>query len=296
MGLFGRKKRSLEAGLYGKHPDAGDFIRVNAGGAELRALDEWLSGAMVAAGRLVPDWERSYLAADPVSMIFNPGSKSGICVIATLAPSTDRSGRRFPLVLFAEVGFDALTETFPGAPLLAFFEMAQSLHARRQSIGQAELLERARGLVPPDAAAFDRAARRQEAYLDSTTVGQAFRDGGGWIDQALHELQGVCRDVTPNRPLPRFGVRLPLGPPPAEQASLWLRLLRDMCSVRLVPNVLWTDHRLALYLDRPSSKALVSLWRGEWQDETVFDLGQSPSTSSRFSPEHPLRALVTAVS
>jgi type VI secretion system ImpM family protein len=294
MGLFSRKKKKgFKTGLYGKHPDAADFLRLNASGPDLRVLDEWLSAALVAAERLVPDWQESYLSAPPVSLIFNPGGRSDLCIIATLAPSTDTSGRRFPLVLFAEAAFEVLTDSFPQVPLLSFFESASALHARQKTLGRQQLLEQAERLAPPDPPAFEEAGRRLEDHLDRITVGEAFPVPSGWVQRGLDELGNICRDVAPGRPLPRFGVRVPLNLRPAAQAALWLRLVQGMCPVRLVPNALWTDQRLLLYLDRPSSKALVSLWRGDWEDDTVLDLDAVASEVGP-DPARPLRALLSS--
>jgi type VI secretion system protein ImpM len=294
MGLFGRKKRSETVGLYGKHPDADDFLRLNAGSPELRALDEWLSGALAASERLIADWEAIYPEAPTVSFIFDWGESKDTCLLGTLAPSSDRAGRRFPLVLFAEVDLGLLAQEFPQVPSLSFITQAQAIHARQQGLGREQLMEAARALGPPAAATFASARQRQEEYLDTTTLQQAFGNtgGDGWLDHAINELQQVCSEVGPDRPLPRFGVRIPLGNPPAAQAGLWLGLIQQMCPARIVPNALWSESCMVVHFSRPSSKALVALWQEGWQDDTLLDLAQSPQPApSRLPPDRPLRAL-----
>lgn len=298
MGLFGRKKKSEAVGLYGKHPDADDFLRLNAGSPELRALDEWLSGALATAERQIAGWDATFSAAPAVSFIFDWGESKDTCLLGTLAPSKDRIGRRFPLVLFAEADLALLTQEFPQVPGLSFIAQASEIHARQQSLGREELMEAAQALAPPVAAAFASARQRQEEYLDTTTLQQAFGNAGdgGWLEHAVHELGQVCREVSPDRPLPRYGVRIPLGHRPAAQAGLWLGLIQQMCTARIVPNALWSERCLVVHFSRPSSKALVALWQEGWQDDTLLDLAQTRQSSpSRLPPDGPLRALFAAV-
>lgn len=88
------------AGLYGKHPGFGDFI--SAGLAEgWPAFADWLQAALgdwrEGQG---PDWQARFDAAPVLRFWIGPAlTGAGQALRGAMAPSRDRSGRRFPLVL-----------------------------------------------------------------------------------------------------------------------------------------------------------------------------------------------------
>ncbi|MDQ7774649.1 type VI secretion system-associated protein TagF [Paracoccus aminovorans] len=88
------------AGLYGKHPGFGDFI--SAGLAEgWPGFADWLQAGLgewrEAQG---PDWQPRFDAAPVVRFWIGPAlTGAGQALRGVMAPSRDRSGRRFPLVL-----------------------------------------------------------------------------------------------------------------------------------------------------------------------------------------------------
>jgi type VI secretion system protein ImpM len=294
MGLFGKKKKSASVGMYGKHPMADDFLRLNASSAEVRGLDEWLSGALPAAGRLVPDWENTYASFPTVCFVCGGTSKSSTYLVGALAPSTDRIGRQYPLILFAEVDEASLVNGYPAVPYARFLEEAEALLTRRGRLSRDSLLQAACALAPPDGSSLQSATGRHQQFLEGTSGADAlaamFAHLGDGVDQARHALgilREACRSISPKQPLPGFGVRCPIGERTGSErrqhAALWLAVLQRLLPVRLVPNVLWSGNVLLAYFGRLPAKALTALWHTGWQDDTLYDLGKERNDKQRLS-------------
>lgn len=94
---------------FGKLPSHGDFIARGLSAAERQAWDDWASAGLVLAREALGDrFEAAYDQAPPWRFAFGdggfgPGRKAG-----AFAPSIDRAGRRFLIVLGAAtpVGLD----------------------------------------------------------------------------------------------------------------------------------------------------------------------------------------------
>ena len=105
-------------GLFGKLPSRGDFVTRRLDLACRDALDTWLQAGILTSRRVLGDaWLRAYLDA-PVWRFACPAGVCGGAVLAgVLAPSLDRVGRHFPLVLAAQlpaaIGTGALIEAVP---------------------------------------------------------------------------------------------------------------------------------------------------------------------------------------
>lgn len=98
-----------KVGFYGKIPARGDFVRAVLSSELVRCWDGWLQGVLPEAGS-PPDWD----AAPAWQLNLPAGLCSPNALGGVMLPSSDRIGRRFPLLLAAEGAFadDALVETF----------------------------------------------------------------------------------------------------------------------------------------------------------------------------------------
>lgn len=297
-----RDTESATVGLYGKHPTAADFLRLNAGSVEVRHLDEWLSGALAAAQRLMPNWETVYPSSSPISFISSQGESSGRCLVGLLVSSKDTSGRQYPLVLFSEVDDSLLVETYPALPCHRFFLDMERLLERRKRINHDKLLAAVQELQPPVADSLVFAQQELERFLERTSCGSTFETmfgGDGAVEQGavgLRTLQEFCQSLWPGRPLPNWGVRCPLGEFPAGTAALWLSLVKQWLPQPLIPNAIWSRNTLLIYFNRLSTKALTALWHIGWHDDSLCNLattrgeGTSPP---RIDPEQPLCTLLS---
>ena len=87
--------------VYGKHPAKGDFLEYGVPGALKPLLEGWLDTALSdARTALGTDWQGVWPNAPMLRFWLGEGIW-GAPVAGVMAPSQDRVGRRFPLVLLA---------------------------------------------------------------------------------------------------------------------------------------------------------------------------------------------------
>lgn len=270
---------SASVGLFGKHPTAGDFLRVEAASELVRAFDRWLSAALVAGERLSSSWPALYAGAPPVFFLFHGESaaRSARCLLGLFVPSADRAGRAFPLVVFSELELAPLAAAHPVLPYHRFLHDALRLLSRREQFAADTLAEAVRALPPPGPGDLEAAQARHDQYLDRTdgALAMAAIFGAGALPQqraALALLEGVGRAVGANRARVRYGTRCPLGAAPINDAALWLAILQRVCPAPVVPLALWSDSTLLLHFDQLGPKSLAALWCPRWQDDSVCDL------------------------
>ncbi len=289
--IFNKKDRrtisgagSVGIGLYGKHPCAGDFMRLNASGPEVLQLDEWLSQAMDAGTRILPDWDATFPTISQLSFLYhNPDDRGSACsLFGVMVASRDRSGRKFPLILFSYMDFGTAANCYPYLPYDAFLQNTSSLLARfmeNQSISRDQLFAEAQRLRPPDQQSLTAARQAHTQYLASTSWMAAFATMFG-IAAPMQQGKavGTMRDTLGGLgqgPFPRWGIRCPLGMDPAGNAGLWLAMLYQQLQNQIVPIMFWTPRQLLLYFRKSSPKALTALISPEWQDDHLVDLSTS---------------------
>jgi len=284
MGFFSRRKRSKSAGpvvgYFGKHPSAGDFLRHNASSPEVLGLDDWLASALAAGPRLMPAWEATFGEGATLCFLCHRGA--GRCLLGVLSPSHDRSGRLFPLILFAELDSASIASSCHALPHEAFLQAARALLDRRSSCSWEELRDAALRLGPPDDSSLLEARREHDHYLESTTTGVAL-DGifgtGSQTRRAFSALQLIARSASASGALPAYGVRCPLGANVQGDAGLWLALL-GQAAPALLPNVVWSDRALLFHHDLLPPKALAAALDPTWQDDGICDLATTTTAAS----------------
>jgi type VI secretion system protein ImpM len=97
-------ENAMPATCFGKIPSRGDFVRGTGQHQLITLLDRWVSRAM----ELLSEdsrWKNAYDGACAIDFLF-AGSNSRISVVGHLRPSSDSSGRRFPLITAAMVERD----------------------------------------------------------------------------------------------------------------------------------------------------------------------------------------------
>jgi len=257
VGLFGKRNKDAvaAAGLYGKHPSASDFLRLNAGSLALRALDEWLSSALIAGQRSGPEWASGYSSGSTLSFVFPHGS--GV-LTGALAPSTDRSGRQFPLVVFGELPIDLAARERAWLPGCAFLDEAAAVLKRRTSLSKDALLDAAARLVPPGPTGLAEARRRLTGHLERLTWGAASEEMFGSLgagERAIAALEAACRAGG------SFVVACPVGANAAGGAAMWARAVQQTSRGKLQPGMLWDGKMLLLFFGKFTARALLFFWR-----------------------------------
>lgn len=266
---------SAEAGLFGKIPAQGDFVRLNASTPAPLAFDVFLQESLEAlrraGGTLVPE---------PVRFgFFDAASKSGI--YGVFAPSADAVGRSYPLSVFAGLGDGGHVAAVPFAAR-AFMDDAAELLALGATLSGADLCARARQLAVPGIGPGDDGAVRDVARgaLDHT--------GAVWLWQtlfpegapaatayALRTVKVAC-DAVKGRPPSVPGVVLDCPAPNLPAASLWLAL----CEARLgwrsaAPSFFWSASgggRMLVSLGPPPVPMLSFLARPESSSNKLWPL------------------------
>lgn len=289
MNLF--KKRPMAplgpglVGLYGKHPAAGDFLKHNAGGPEVTQLDRWLAASLDRAQKILGQgFEEAYQRLFTASFFFHypQDERSQYGLLGVMAPSRDQIGRQFPLVIFSQVDPALALANLEGLPHAEFLDEATRVLQRRNTLTREALVQTVQRIHPPDEASLKRARGRADEYLHRTAWDGALSEmlrpqSPPPVGPALGTLEGVLRRVDGHAPLPRYGLRCPLGMQSEGNASFWLAFSRRKLRVMLLPDLLWSPDQLLLYLTPSSTKALTALLAPEWQDEGVCDLARANS-------------------
>lgn len=86
-----------EFGLFGKLPALGDFVSRGLAGEDLRRVDRWLAGGMLALQSSTEDWLQPYLVSPVWQCLIPSGRLTEQACSGALMPSVDRVGRYFPL-------------------------------------------------------------------------------------------------------------------------------------------------------------------------------------------------------
>ncbi len=91
------------SGAFGKLPLAADFVAVNAGGPGVRGFTEWLQeGVGLGHARLGSAWDTTFPRMPAWRFLLTPGAE-GEGLAGVMVAGRDRSGRKFPFVLFTGV-------------------------------------------------------------------------------------------------------------------------------------------------------------------------------------------------
>lgn len=267
-------------GCFGKLPIQPEFIKHNASHREARALDQWLQGGVSLAARCggegagpTPEqWVHCGVFA---------GTGEALPILFAIRPSTDRSGRRYPFVVFEVLGARE-REAPPGllpAHAREFFEAAAGV--LRQPWRNEPLatvlgwVDRVEGLprTAPRSVPTDRGAQQ---LLASLFPGSSEARGLAHLCRCAELLRQVERRTAPRVP---WGLRLPLETQEPESAiEWWLRLAeRVLGRGRWRPCFLWQPAgasgpaQLLLFFRLPPAQVVMHLLQGRGLEGAVVD-------------------------
>lgn len=129
---------TLSIAYFGKVPVHGDFVRRNATGAAVRALDDWLRTGLYGTGNGVDqalDKAREIGVAYP--FYFAPREAEQV-LVGVMGPSRDSIGRHYPFLVAFEAGaYDTQRAVQVPVQYNAFFEQAAVL-VREAAAGHIE--------------------------------------------------------------------------------------------------------------------------------------------------------------
>lgn len=140
-------------GFFGKLPTHGDFVSSGLGPQFQTVLDTWLQSGMEAGEAAAEaDWERSFRSMPPWRFVVERGIWGETTVTGIIAPSLDRVGRSFPLVIAAHIrGFkdDPQRFYFDHAWFTAAEGIAETISKRDFDISRfTDSLRRLRSPIP----------------------------------------------------------------------------------------------------------------------------------------------------
>lgn len=247
------------AGLYGKIPAQGDFVRVRAAEPPARALAIWLEeGSEAAKRRGVKSGPR------PVRFLFRPGGSTR-ALLGVMAGSRDKVGREFPLAVFTSADARELADAFPALPEAAgaFLEAAESVLAEAPGLAAQDLAGKLDALTVPEGAviaerhAAARAQADREAAGDflARTVGDP---SAGQPLYAIHCARSGCAQVREREPAVARAV---LDCPVRQGIDrwAWLEMAHRLLRWPAPPSFFWRageGERLLLSLGPPPSNLL----------------------------------------
>lgn len=91
-------------GFFGKIPSHGDFISEGIDREFVARLDEWLrTGLHACADHYGASWSSIFSNSQPIRFIVESGAWSDSAYAGILLPSRDRVGRKYPLVVLAQL-------------------------------------------------------------------------------------------------------------------------------------------------------------------------------------------------
>ena len=232
---------ALTAGLFGKLPSRGDFVRINVAGAGLE-----FAAHLEASGDICRRAGCDPLV--PESFFLYRAPKSPVALVGMLRPSNDNVGRTFPLAFFTEIEVESAAGNFDILPLAfaPFFAAAGALADDGPTLAPNALAERLEELPFPTIEEFEAAQARGDA-LPLETSAAAFADSlfgptpKGRRHFAFHAAATACEQSRELVGDAKTGITLALPLCGPFDVTLWLGAVRRFLGEQTVcPNILWT--------------------------------------------------------
>lgn len=266
-------------GLLGKTPSQPDFLRLHASSTLTVYLHRWLEAAAAAMK------SKGAPLTGAVQFIFTaPGEKNAL--VGVLAPSVDKVGREFPLVLFSEQPAAPLAKSFSLAPAAfrPFFLSATALlRAASEGMDAAELAKRLAVLPAPGESGTASAELLRQAMLAERRCAELLEPvikgtGAEGRYYALHTFLIACAGER-HREKAAAGVVVDCPLAPGLGPIAWL----EMAAVRLrwaavPPAFAWIEGdrpRLLLSLGAPPTTLLAHLAEPDKSGANLWALSTS---------------------
>lgn len=275
--------------LFGKLPDHGDFVRHQATGPLIRAMDDWIRQGLYLAKQRRADG----LDADPATrsatrFFFDPGSHDG-GLLGALHPSHDRVGRTFPFLAAVEVQPTGRDEV-PSLPIAYDALLTQTSRMVREAATAAISLDDAIRAPQPRSQPASGAQARYDRFLQATTLRSLLERLWDYADDSrtyrlvknVLDILLPLRDGVPDR----FSLvlRFPLSDTDerALEAAFWMQLtLRLIGPSDAAPSFFIVDGAegggLFLSLRPPPHDVLLHLFLDQADTDNVCRLEQMGS-------------------
>jgi type VI secretion system protein ImpM len=274
------------AGLYGKIPAQGDFLRSNVVDAAAVDFSRWLEEAqegMYRTQATLPDLPVCFVHVVP---------QARTAAVGALLPSRDAVGRVFPFAAFLPVDAGTLSRSYPRAPFAFSMFLGEVARLGRDAatLTAAKVLERIGELPLPGPPEWDLADELTERLLDQPAQGllASLGEPPAGAAYGLRTFLSACSAEAAELPgRARVVLECPLA---GEGPAVWLELARRVLRWRTPPPFLWTESappRLLIALGVPPPSVLGLLARPDPRSNLVWPL----RTQQRTAAETALAAL-----
>jgi type VI secretion system ImpM family protein len=263
MGLGGTRGKRFTLGCYGKLPCRGDYVRLRAESSVTHVYDRWLEDGLAAVENADGSLPKRLDRASP-ARIAMPLPDGDSLLVGVMAPSHDKVGRRFPVLVFTTVRFSdyAGDLSLPPIGFDGFFDVALGIAARLLS---AKSLEHAEQIVSAGEFRLDLgreeervfrtfAARPAPDFLTASFPARPPNARAAGLVEAVQRLRATAGDA-PNLLIPAVTGSVDL--------AFWLALVRRLGKpagrfTLLLWRIAHLDRAPAVWIDRdrPGPQAL----------------------------------------
>jgi type VI secretion system protein ImpM len=285
----------VAVGAFGKVPQMGDFVRVGA--KPLPAFEQWVEAGMAAGEKKHgAAWPAVYGAGAIHAFAYRPpaSSRDGAVLVGVLKPSHDSVGRKFPLVVFAQIPEQRAAVMPHVLPLLLgdFLEAATEAVLQVEGITSAsQYQERIQRIAPP-VLDGDRASYEYDSWARGTYVSVAWGAiyGDSESESGLVALRSIREAIAPfvdqENPTTPLSLRLPLGSGGVAAAAFWLDVTRRVARWRsTMPTSFWSFDGHAgtvlIQLGSTPPSSFVELWKPDPDSDSVCNLVEATTMDQR---------------
>ncbi len=291
---------------FGKLPSHGDFIRFNASGEDMRALDSWLQeGLYQAAKHHNQNWDSVYKKSPAYHFVFNP-EDSEFALIGLYKPSYDKSQRKFPFIISKRMT-KANLEPKHGhqLPLLFkdFFRNAtQILQGNCDDAPVDELRQRIANIKGISAEDLKSCEENFKKYVSATPL-ESFmvRLFGSYGDQRKFLLgNNLWEILSPIRSHKLVEIPLGLRFPLSQniffleyEVCFWLHMCqRILGNTKVLPNLFWQVqdlnrfNYLFLYYRKPTWKTFLQLMEPQANFDTACKLEEDGADNLAYAMQN----------
>jgi type VI secretion system ImpM family protein len=264
---------------FGKLPDFSDFVRHNASGDDVRALEQWIQeGLYLASRHFDRSWTSVYKSAPAYHFLFASENQAAL-LIGIFQPSYDKSERTYPFVVSRRMDSQRLPDhEIPLIPLAfrPFFRSSASLiHDGLNGLPLSDITAGLDRLGGDLAHNFAASSADFEDYLQSTPQDRFWSALFGDFESPqkfslIKNLFEILASYLSSRPIRRtLGLRFPLSRDDSsryEEVCFWMNVCRKrLGKAWLPPTIFWPVAEkhdapyLFFFLGQPSPRALLPL-------------------------------------
>jgi type VI secretion system ImpM family protein len=294
-------------GVLGKHPTRGDFLAAGNRDPEFISLDAFLTHNIEwAEAKAGPEWVDAYNAGGVQAFVYRPTSPSrASALVGVFAPSWDRAGRRFPLVVAAPLHASQSLLASPEVLPLVLETIWQSTSDQLLSFTSNPEARVEVGQLPLGEVQFalDETLERYASWTRTLQLGELWELMFG-VERSVDPVRvlthvsntvATCRGV--ERPTSSLAVRLPLGAAGGAALCFWLdwvcRIAQWKCTI---PSFFWShngqDGAVVIALGSPPHCTLAELWHASGSRDQICDVATAPWQLATVSPTDPVAVAV----